>query len=440
LCKSRSSYSPAFGTHKEAKGHRVAVEGLTARLGAVRLLTAVLQDGAMLSQVLAEPGGLLAGMGPDDTARAQRLCLTVLRQIERADAVLQPLMRKAPPLFILNVLRLAVVELDAGAAPHGVVHVAVECARSDRRAAHFAGLVNAVLRKVPAGPVLQAMPVPKMPRWLRQPMVHAYGREAVAAIEAVQTVAPPIDITFKAAAAEKPDGVDLPNGSRRLKDFSQVSRLPGYASGDWWVQDAAAAMAVQLLAPKAGERVLDLCAAPGGKTLQLADAGAVVTAVDISAPRAARLRENLARTRLSADVVIADALVWEPEGSFDAILLDAPCSASGTLRRHPDLPFVKDGSDLPSLVALQAQLTDRALGMLKPGGRLVYCVCSLLPDEAEAQLAAALARHPGLKVQKPAMPWVDPAWITPEGGLRLRPDYWADLGGMDGFFMALLTA
>jgi 16S rRNA (cytosine967-C5)-methyltransferase len=417
----------------------VAVEGLTARLGAVRLLTAVLQDGAMLNQLIAEPAGPLAGMGADDAARAQRLCLTVLRQMERADAVLQPLMRKAPPLFILNVLRLAVVELDGGAAAHGVVHVAVECARGDRRAAHFAGLVNAVLRKVPPGPILQAMPVPKLPRWLRQPLVHAYGREAVAAIEAVQAVAPPIDITFKAGAVDKPEGLDLPNGSRRLKDFSRVSGLPGYASGDWWVQDAAAATAVQLLTPKPGERVLDLCAAPGGKTLQLADAGAHVTALDISAPRAARLRDNLARTGLAAAVVIADALGWEPDAPFGAILLDAPCSASGTIRRHPDLPLVKDGSDLTSLTALQAQLIDRALGMLRPGGRLVYCVCSLLPDEAEAQLAAALFRHPGLRAVRPAMPWVDPAWITADGGLRLRPDYWADLGGMDGFFMALLT-
>ncbi len=417
----------------------MAVEGLTARLGAVRLLTAILQDGAMLNQLIADPAGPLAGLGADEAARAQRLCLTVLRQLERADGVLQPLMRKAPPLFILNVLRLAVVELDGGAAPHGVVHVAVECARSDRRAAHFAGLVNAVLRKVPAGPILQAMPVQKLPRWLRQPLVHAYGRDAVAAIEAVQSAAPPIDITLKAGGGERPDGVDLPNGSRRLKDFSRVSGLPGYASGDWWVQDAAAAMAVQLLAPKSGERVLDLCAAPGGKTLQMADAGAVVTALDISAPRAARLRDNLARTGLAAEVVIADALVWQPEAPFDAVLLDAPCSASGTIRRHPDLPLVKDGSDLASLTALQAQLIDRALGMLRPGGRLVYCVCSLLPDEAEAQLAAALSRHPGLKIVPPAMAWVDPAWITADGGLRLRPDYWADIGGMDGFFMALLT-
>ena len=166
--------------------------------------------------------------------------------------------------------------------------------------------------------------------------------------------------------------------------------------------------------------------------------GAEVTALDISAPRMARVAENLARTGLVAQCVVADALQWVPDAPFDAILLDAPCSATGTIRRHPDLPFVKDGSEIAGLVDLQAQLLDRALGWLRPGGRLVYCTCSLLPEEGEGQLAAALARHPGLRVVAPALPGLDPAWITEQGGLRLRPDYWADKGGMDGFFMACL--
>jgi 16S rRNA (cytosine967-C5)-methyltransferase len=250
----------------------------------------------------------------------------------------------------------------------------------------------------------------------------------------VHASVPPLDLTVKPGAAG-PQGQVLPNGSMRLAQFGQVSALPGYDAGDWWAQDVAASMAVPLLAPMPGERVLDLCAAPGGKTLQLAAAGANVTAVDLSGPRMARVAENLARTGLQAECVVADALHWQPEGAFDAILLDAPCSATGTIRRHPDLPFVKDGNEVPVLVALQAALLDRALGWLKPGGRLVFCTCSLLPDEGEAQLTAAFARHPGLQVARPAMPWVDPAWITPEGGLRLRPDYW---GGMDGFFMVRL--
>jgi 16S rRNA (cytosine967-C5)-methyltransferase len=417
----------------------VAVEGLTARLAAVRLLMAVLDEGMVLGQAVDDPNGPLADVGADDRARAQRLCLSVLRQVERTDAVLGAHLRKAPPAYVLNILRLAVVELDGGAAAHGVVHVAVECTRRDKRAGHYSGLVNAVLRKLPPGPLMQDLPVQKLPRWLRQPMVHAYGREVVARIEAVHATVPMVDITWRGPVQDLPAGDDLPNGSRRLVDHGRVSGLAGFDAGNWWVQDAAAAMAVPFLAPQPGERVLDLCAAPGGKTMQLAAAGADVTALDISGPRAARLVENLTRTGLAAQVVLADALTWEPAAPFDAILLDAPCSASGTIRRHPDLPFVKDGSELAALTALQAQMIDRALTMLRPGGRLLYCTCSLLPDEGEAQVAAAMSRHPSLRAVRPHMTWVDPGWITPEGGLRLRPDYWAEAGGMDGFFMALLT-
>ena len=205
------------------------------------------------------------------------------------------------------------------------------------------------------------------------------------------------------------------------------------------VMATAAALAVRMLAPVAGERVLDLCAAPGGKTMQLAAAGAVVTAVDISGPRMGRVAENLARTGLAAELVVADALQWTPDAAFDAVLLDAPCSATGTIRRHPDLPFVKDGSELPELVALQSAMLDRALGFVKSGGRVVFCTCSVLPDEGEAQLAAVLERHPELRVERVEIAGVDPAWWTDAGGLRLRPDYWAERGGMDGFFMARLV-
>jgi 16S rRNA (cytosine967-C5)-methyltransferase len=405
-------------------------EGIAPRAAAVAVLDAVMGQGRMLAQL----DDLVAHLPAQDRARAMRLASMVLRQVDGADAVLSPHLRKIPPVTVVNALRLAVVEIGAGAAAHGAVNAAVEVVRRGNRTGHMTGLVNAVLRKVPEG-VPAGGPVQKLPRWLRQPMVHAYGREAVAAIEAVHAGLPPLDITLK-PGMEGPEGQVLPNGSLRLMDFGQVSALPGYAEGNWWAQDAAAAMAVPLLAPMVGERVLDLCAAPGGKTMQLAAAGAQVTAVDLSGPRMARVAENLARTGLAANLVVADALHWQPDGAFDAILLDAPCSATGTIRRHPDLPFVKDGSEVAGLVALQSALLDRALGWLKPGGRLVFCTCSLLPDEGEGQLTAALARHPGFRVKRPAMPWVDPAWITPDGGLRLRPDYW---GGMDGFFMVRLT-
>jgi 16S rRNA (cytosine967-C5)-methyltransferase len=271
-------------------------------------------------------------------------------------------------------------------------------------------------------------------------LVRAWGRDAVASIEAVQMALPPLDLTLRPGATSHPMGEILPTGSLRLAELAQVSALQGYDSGDWWVQDAAAALPARLLAPQKGERILDLCAAPGGKTMQLAAAGADVTALDISAPRLERCARNLARTGLSARLVLADALDWAPDGGgYDAVLLDAPCSATGTIRRHPDLPFVKDGSELPALVALQARMLDRALGFLRPGGRIVFATCSLLPEEGEAQLRAALDRHPGLRVDPGLPPGIDPAWISAAGGLRLRPDHWADRGGIDGFFMVRLS-
>ena len=416
----------------------MAAEGLAARAAAVNLLGAVLEGGAMLSEALADPKGALAALGPSDRARAQRLATVTLRHLEQADRVLAPHLRKAPLDLVMNALRLAVVEIVVlGGAAHGVVNAAVDIVRHGNRTGHMTGLVNAVLRKVVAVETPFAkLPPQRMPMWLRKPLVARFGRDVVTAIEAVQAQTPPLDLSAKPGIALEIAGAELlPTGSWRVADAGQVSALPGYAEGAWWVQDAGAALAVPLLGPARGLRVLDLCAAPGGKTMQLASAGADVTALDISGPRMARVAENLARTGLAAKLVVADALVWENDGGFDAILLDAPCSATGTIRRHPDLPFVKDGDDLPALIVLQSALFDRALAMLKPGGRLVYCTCSLLAEEGEDQLSAALLRHPGLKVIPPDLAGIDQSWITPEGALRLRPDYWADRGGMDGFFM-----
>jgi 16S rRNA (cytosine967-C5)-methyltransferase len=420
----------------------MAAEGLASRAAAVGLLGAVLDDGAMLSDALADPKGVLGGLGPSDRARAQRLATVTLRHVEQADRVLAPHLRKAPLDLVMNALRLAVVEMVVlGAASHGVVNAAVEIVRHGNRTGHMTGLVNAVLRKVAATDAPFAkLPPQRLPTWLRKPLVARFGRDVVTAIEGVQALSPPLDLTCKpGVAVDIPGATVLPTGSVRLVDPGQISNLPGYASGDWWVQDAGAALAVPLLGVTPGMRVLDLCAAPGGKTMQMAALGADVTALDISGPRMAVVAENLARTGLAAKLVVADALVWESDAGFDAILLDAPCSATGTIRRHPDLPFVKDGTELPVLVDLQAKLFDRALGMLNPGGRLVYCTCSLLSEEGEDQLSGALLRHPGLTVIPPQIVGVDPSWITPHGALRLRPDYLADRGGMDGFFMVCVT-
>ncbi len=418
----------------------MAGKTMTARAAAVALLGMILDEGAMLSQAMAEEG-VMDMLPPQERARAQRLTLSVLRHLEQTDRILAPHLRKKTPPMVINTLRLAVVEtVVEGAAAHGVVNEAVSLMNADKRSAAMAGLVNAVLRKIAAlDAPFAKLPPQRLPYWLRKPLVDTYGRDTVSAIEAVQGQVPPVDLTLKTETPPDIEGaIALPCGSLRLAKAGQISALPGYDAGDWWVQDAAASLAARLLDAQKGERVLDLCAAPGGKTLQLAAMGADVTAMDISAPRLSRLAENLARTGLRAKIIATDAMHWAPDAPFDAILLDAPCSATGTIRRHPDLPFIKDGTDLPELCALQSALLDRALGWLKPGGRLVYCTCSLLPAEGEDQLAAALTRHPDLTVIEPVLPGIPTEWHTPQGGLRLRPDYWAEQGGMDGFFMVAL--
>lgn len=415
--------------------------GVAARRSAIWLLDQVLGEHRMMSECLAAGG--LDRLGPEDRARAQRLATETLRGLERADRVLQKHLRKSPPLEVHNALRLGTVELCQGGAAHGVVNAIVQIVAGDRRHGKMKGMVNAVLRRVSeTGPTeWQKLRCPRLPKWLRAPLVEAWGAPAVGAMEAAHFAGAPLDLTLRGTAQVKAADLNatmLPTGSLRRMEQGQVSTLPGYSDGQWWVQDAAAAIPARILAAQPGERVIDLCAAPGGKTLQLADTGAQVTALDLSGPRMARVRENLDRTGLRAEIVVGDALFHE--GLYDGVLLDAPCSATGTLRRHPDLPHAKDGSEFGDLIDLQARMLDHAWTLLRPGGRMVYCTCSLLPDEGEVQIEAALARFPDMRTDRAALavPGVAADWITPEGGLRLRPDYWADAGGMDGFYIAML--
>ncbi|WP_170406060.1 RsmB/NOP family class I SAM-dependent RNA methyltransferase [Ruegeria arenilitoris] len=409
-----------------------------ARRSAIYLLDQILGEGRLLSECLA--AGALDRLAPEDRARAQRLTLETLRGLERADRLLEGNLRRAPALTVQNALRLGTVELCQGEAAHGVVNAMVEIIGRSRKHGRLKGLVNAVLRKIAAESpeAWPKMRVPRLPDWLREPLIAAWGADAVKGMEQAHFAGAPLDLTPKPGATI-PMGTELPTASVRVTDAGQVSALPGYANGDWWVQDAAAALPARILAPRPGERVLDMCAAPGGKTLQLAAAGAEVTALDISEARLARVRENLERTGLSARVVSGDAL--DHQGQYDAVLLDAPCSATGTIRRHPDLPFAKDGSEFGGLIELQARMLAHAWTLLKPGGRLVYCTCSLLPDEGEVQIEEALPQHSDMQVDRAALqvPGVQPDWLTEEGGLRLRPDFWADLGGMDGFYVACLN-
>ena len=407
-------------------------EGLATRRAALGLLRQVLQDGRMLSDAPWLDGA--------QAARALRLAGLTLRWMGRADAVLRDRMARRPTPAVLDILRLALAERFAGdAAPHAVVHDAVALAKMSQRARRQAGLVNAVLRGVERAD-WDAAPLPRLPVWLRKQVVGAWGRARTEAIEAAHLHGAPLDLTAKADAArwaDRLDGALLPTGSIR-RDGGQVSGLAGYDTGEWWVQDAAAALPARLLGDVAGARVLDLCAAPGGKTMQLAAAGARVTAVDVSEGRLVRLSQNLARTGLSARLEVADGLRYEG-GPFEAVMLDAPCTATGTIRRHPDLPHLRSARDVEALTRLQYQLLDRALTLVRPGGAVVFCTCSLLPVEGEHQVTAALKRHPGLTAVAPdPAAWGLPPAAASAHGLRLLPDLWDDRGGMDGFYMACL--
>ena len=423
-------------------------KAIAARLAAAQLLHLVLFDKHLLSDALTGETSPLTRLSPQDRARAQSLATGVLRHLSRLDAILMQFLEKPPPPKVMNSLRLASYEMLAeGIAAHGAVNAAVEIVRGSPKSGHLAGLVNAVSRKVAnEGAAIWATQSPQaLPSWLAKPITKNYGKDALVAIETAHQAGAPIDLTLKDPGtadhwADILHASVLPTGSLRLSGRPQLTALPGFDSGDWWVQDAAAAVPARLLGDVTGKSVLDMCAAPGGKTLQLASTGADVTALDISADRLVRLRENLERTQLSARLVTANALTWQPTSQFDAILLDAPCSATGTIRRHPDLPFAKSGADMSGLFKLQADMIDAAVVCLKPGGRIVYCTCSLLPREGETQITEALSRHPNLAVVPPdaATLGLEATWITAEGGVRLRPDYWADIGGMDGFYMALL--
>ncbi len=422
--------------------------GLSARRAALALSTGVRETGRTLGDQLADPEGPLAGLSGPDRARAQRLAAELFRQRARADKLIDAYVQKPPAVAVRDILRLAVVELCVDrAAPHGVVDAAVSLTRMRQRHARSAGMVNAVLRKIAdEGPARWAdLPVPRLPAPLRKKLIPRYGPKAVAAMEAAHLAGAPLDLTFKSADqakqfADQVGATVLPTGSVRVMDAGQVTALPGFAEGNWWVQDAGAALAAKVLDALPTESVADLCAAPGGKTLQLAASGAQVTSVDASEPRLQRVRENLARTGLAAEVVAADATTWTPATRFDAILLDAPCSATGTIRRHPELPFLRTGDRIDSLLTLQARLIDHALDLLKPGGRLVYCTCSLLAAEGEAQWDAALHRHPNLTPipVNADLLGVPDGWLTDKGCLRTRPDYWSDKGGLDGFFVGAL--
>ncbi|MGV6839644.1 MAG: RsmB/NOP family class I SAM-dependent RNA methyltransferase [Planktomarina sp.] len=408
-----------------------------ARSLAVWLLNGVTAEHETFAELMQKPR--VQAAKPEERARAQRLAMATLRYAGRADKLLRPHIAKRPPASVENTLRLGVVEvLHFGAPLPAVTNDLVNLVAAASRTRPMKGLVNAVLRKaVQAGAgKWDKSPVPTLPKWLRKPLMEAYGNATMMGIEVAHMRGGTLDLTVKSDPdgwAARLGGQTLPNGTVRL-DGGQVSNLAGFDTGDWWVQDAAAKFAADWLAPQPGQTALDLCAAPGGKTMQLAHMGADVTAVDVSEKRMERLAENLERTRLKAKTV-AQSVFDLPDQTYDTVLLDAPCSATGTIRRHPDLPFAKDGSGISELIDLQDQMLTHAANLVKPGGRLLFCTCSLIPDEGEVHAEEFLKTHTDFKAVDTLPEGADPAWRTEEGGMRLRPDYWSEVGGMDGFYM-----
>ena len=413
--------------------------GIGARRGGLRLLSGVLDRGSMADEAALE------GLSPPARAEARALADLALRRLGQIDQALSRLVERKPKPPALHILRLMAAELlFAGTAPHAAVDSAVRLARSTKGAERLQGLVNAVGRRLAdASPPQDDARARRanVPAWLFDRLSADWGETEADEILSAHLLPAPHDLVARApeALAEMAatlHGRALPGGVFRLSGRPQISALPGFEEGAWWVQDWAASLPVRLLGDVRGRRVLDLCAAPGGKTMQLASAGADVTALDISASRMERLAENLARTGLEARLVTTDALLWQPEERFDAILLDAPCSATGTIRRHPDLPWRRSSGEIASLLDLQARLIDRAFGWLAPGGRLVYATCSLFRAEGEVQAERFLARTPDA-THLPLAPGeadIPEACVTPDGNLRTRPSMMAGEGGLDGFF------
>ncbi|MBV1836233.1 RsmB/NOP family class I SAM-dependent RNA methyltransferase [Acetobacter estunensis] len=426
------------GKSRPTKGSRPVAADPTRDI-AFDIVSGVIENRRMLETTLARSPAAQDAEARDRGA-AHRLAAATLRHRGTLMAVLEPFLRKEPPEPVRIALLIGACQLlFLETPPHAAVGTTVDLMRR-RGLAPFAGLANAVLRKIATGgaSLLEGLDQERLniPAWLWTSW-KTFGPGTVRAIARGLSHEAPLDLTLRPEAPVPEGGELLPTGSVRLPAGTRVMDIAGYEEGTFWVQDAAACLPARLLAAQPGERVADLCAAPGGKTAQLALAGAQVTALERDPVRMERLKENIARLRLDVNTVCADAAAWQPEQLFDAILLDAPCSATGTARRHPDALWIKRPRDLKALVESQELLLAAAARMLKPGGRLVYAVCSLQSEEGPEQ-ARKIAGKLGLQ-PRPFTPeeLSDlPESFTPEGWLRTHPGMWPERGGMDGFFAA----
>ncbi|MCC8953810.1 methyltransferase domain-containing protein [Bradyrhizobium sp. Pear77] len=435
------------------------VPGLAARRIAADILDGVLHKHRTLDDQLdgagAHPG--LKSLADRDRALMRRLVSTILRKLGTLGHLLSRLLDRGVPTDApraQSALLIGAAQILWMDVPdHAAVDLSVRLVQSDRRAAKYAGLVNAVLRRCARegqGLIDEISPQTlDLPQWMLARWNAHYGEATARDMALALGHEPSLDLTVKSDApkwASRLHGEILPTGTVRTLLQGSVTMLPGFAEGQWWVQDAAAALPVRLFGDIKDKRVADLCAAPGGKTAQLALAGAQVTAVDRSPARVARLRDNLTRLALQAETVVADAAEWSAAAeSFDGILVDAPCTSTGTIRRHPDVAWLRQEGDIAALTALQKRLLHKATNLLKPGGTLVYCTCSLEPEEGEHAIAALLASESGLRrapVETSEVAGLNDI-ITADGDLRTLPSHLPNadprLGGLDGFYAARLV-
>ena len=420
------------------------MSGAESRLAAAELLHLTLDKRRTLDEAmeLSETYGELEG---SDRGFARAIASSALRHLGWIDETVQPFLSR--PLAATGIEIRALIRAGAAqvwfldVAPHAAVNATVDAARLTKGARSGGSFLNAALRRVSeATPPGETLPAENIwPAWLRARLTDSLGTDGARALANAQRGEPALHLTAArdpATLAALIGGPLLPSGSVEAPGGA-IEEIPGFAEGTWWVQDQAAALPAKLLGAKPGERALDLCAAPGGKTLQLAATGASVTALDRSAPRLDRLHENLARTGLTADVIVADGETWTPDAPFDKILLDAPCSALGTLRRHPEGAWIKSEADVARFPAVQARLLAAATRLLAPGGTLVYCVCSPIAAEGRDVVNAALTS--GSLVRVPVSAAECPGFedcVTPEGDVVTLPGPSRDC---DAFYIARLA-
>jgi 16S rRNA (cytosine967-C5)-methyltransferase len=453
LAKNARKKKPRSGERDDAPGlavRRVAADIIDGVLHRHRALDEMLEGSDARSATAA-----LAALPDRDRGLTRAIVAVVLRRLGTLRHLLGSFLEEGLPAqaprvetaLLIGAAQILFLEVP----DHAAVDLAVRLAREDYNASHFTGLINAVLRRIAREGAERVAaldaPVLDTPPWLMARWIKTYGEATAHAIAAANGREPALDLTVKSDAetwAAKLDGRVLPTGSVRTIVHGAVTALPGFDEGAWWVQDAAASIPARLLGNVAGLRVADLCAAPGGKTAQLVVAGAKVTAVDRAPARLKRLQENLTRLSLDAELVCTDVATWIPEQQFDAVLLDAPCTSTGTIRRHPDVPWLKRAADIASLAASQRRLLDHAITLIKPGGTLVYCTCSLEPEEGTDVVADLLAREQSVRRVPIAAAEVfgQTDVINPDGDLRTLPCHFTDadsrFAGVDGFYAARL--